>query len=354
VKLQKLRNGDFERQIEFDFLRATEIAALNTLQWLGKGQKEKADEAACDAIRGMFDLIDMCGEVVIGEGIKDEAPGLFQGEKVGTWKEGSPRFEIALDPVDGTTNASKGMPNSLSCIAAAAPEEDNEPCLQDIPAFYMKKLAYPLEVRRAWMQDPSLPIHIDAPIDEVIDVTARILGKEIRDVVVCVLDRPRNEELIETVRRKGAAMRMIMDGDISAAMAPAMHTSNIDLYAGIGGTPEAILSAAGLRCLGGGMRAKIWPRDEEERQSLIAAGWGDRLDKEYMSTDLAHGDNLVFTATGISTSPLLAGVEVKGSIATTHSVIMRAASGTVRYVTAHHNLERKTIHLRSTGTERRV
>ncbi|QDV30482.1 Fructose-1,6-bisphosphatase class 2 [Planctopirus ephydatiae] len=346
--------SDFERQIEFDFLRATEIAALNTLQWLGKGQKEKADEAACDAIRGMFDLMDIRGEVVLGEGIKDEAPGLFKGERVGTWKDGSPRFEIALDPVDGTTNVSKGMPNSLSCIAAAAPTENGEPCLSDIPAFYMKKLAYPLKVRRAWLQDPSLPIHVDAPISDVIDVTARILGKDVRDVVVCVLDRPRNENLIEAVRRKGAALRMIMDGDIAAALAPAMHTSNIDLYAGIGGTPEAILAAAGLRCLGGGMRAKIWPRDDAERQSLIAAGWGDRLDKEYMSRDLARGDNLVFTATGISDSPLLPGVKVRGSTAITHSVIMRARSGTVRFIESHHDLERKTIHLRSTGVEREI
>ncbi len=346
--------SDFERQIEFDFLRATEIGALNTLQWLGKGQKEKADEAACDAIRGMFDLMDIRGEVMIGEGIKDEAPGLFKGEKVGTWKDGSPRFEIALDPVDGTTNVSKGMPNSLSCIATAAPADDDETCLQDIPAFYMNKLAYPLEVRRAWKKDPSLPIHIDAPIGEVIDVTAKILGKDVRDVVVCVLDRPRNGDLIDAVRRKGAALRMIMDGDIGAALAPAMHTSNIDLYAGIGGTPEGILSAAGLRCLGGGMRAKIWPRDDDERKDLIAEGWGDRLDKEYMSRDLARGDNLVFTATGISTSPLLRGVRVRGSIATTHSVVMRARSGTVRFIEGHHNLERKTMHLRSTGSERQV
>jgi fructose-1,6-bisphosphatase II len=266
-----LEQGDFERQVEFDFLRATESAALNTLQWLGKGQKEKADEAACDAIRGTLDLVNICGEVVIGEGIKDNAPGLFKGEKIGSWKDGSPRFEIALDPVDGTTSVSKGMPNSLSCIVAAQ-SQDGEPCLLDIPAFYMKKLAYPLAVRRAWIQDPSLPIHIDAPIEDVIDVTARILGKQVRDVVVCVTDRPRNQDIIEAVRRKGATLRMIMDGDISAAMAPAMHTSTIDLYAGIGGAPETILSAAGLRCLGGGMRAKIWPRDEAEKQSLIAAG----------------------------------------------------------------------------------
>ncbi|MFV0337338.1 MAG: fructose-bisphosphatase class II family protein [Chthoniobacterales bacterium] len=345
------KKPDYERQIEMDFLRATEVAALNTLQWLGKGEKELADAAACDAIRGMFDLVDMRGEVVIGEGIKDEAPGLFKGEKVGTWKEGAPAFDIALDPVDGTTNASKGMPNSLSCIAAAISTEDGEPSLQDIPAFYMNKLAYPLAVRRAWMEDQNLPISIEAPIEEVIDITAKILGKEVRDVVVCVLDRPRNQGFIDAIRKKGAALRMIMDGDIAAAMAPAMHTSSIDLYCGIGGTPEAILSAAGLRCLGGGMRAKIWPRDEAEKQSLITEGWGDRLDKEYMSRDLARGENIVFAATGISSSPLLRGVEVKGSIATTYSVLMRARSGTVRFVEAQHNLTRKTIHLRSTQVE---
>src|SRR5450631_4934132 len=145
---------DIERQIEMDFLRATELAALNTLQWLGKGQKEKADEAACDAIRGMFDLMDISGEVVIGEGIKDEAPGLFKGERVGMWRDGAPRFDVALDPVDGTTNLSKGMPNSISCIAAAIPESGGAPALQDIPAFYLKKLAYPPKVRRAWVNDP--------------------------------------------------------------------------------------------------------------------------------------------------------------------------------------------------------
>jgi hypothetical protein len=175
---------DIERQIEFDFLRATEIAALNTLQWLGKGQKELADAAACDAIRGMFDLIDMRGEIAIGEGIKDEAPGLFKGERVGTWREGAPHFQIALDPIDGTTNVAKGMPNSLSCIAAVQMADDGGSSLLDIPAFYMKKLAYPLEVRQAWIKDPSLPIDVDAPIGDVIEATARILGKEVRDVSV--------------------------------------------------------------------------------------------------------------------------------------------------------------------------
>lgn len=348
------RPADLERQIEMDFLRATELAALNTLQWLGKGQKEKADAAACDAIRGMFDLVDMRGEIAIGEGIKDEAPGLFKGEKVGTWREGSPQFEIAVDPVDGTTNVSKGMPNSISCIAAAGPSEDGKPSLLDSPAFYMKKLAYPLEVRRAWLKDPKLPIDIDAPIEEVIDITAKILGKEVRDVVICVLDRPRNYDLIEAIRRKGAALRMIVDGDIAAALAPAMKTSNINLYAGIGGAPECVLSAAGLRCLGGGMRAKIWPRDDAERAYLIEQGWGDRLDFQYMSKDIARGDHIIFAATGVSSGPLLRGVGVEGTIATTHSVLMRAKSGTIRFVEGLHNLERKTINLRSTQREKRI
>ena len=339
--------SDIQRLVEFDFLRATEIAALNCMQWIGKGDKEAADAAACDAIRGMFDLMEISGEVVIGEGIKDEAPGIFKGERLGLWSPGSPRFDIALDPVDGTTNIGKGMPNSISCIASAMPDGSGEPGLQDIPAFYLKKLAYPDKVRRAWIADPKLPIDVNAPLADVIRITAEILEKNIRDVVVMVLDRPRNQEYIEEIRRCGASLRMIADGDISAALAPALNRSNIDLYAGIGGAPEGVLAAAGLRCLGGGMQARIWPRDEAERRSLIEIGWGDKLERVYRSRDLARGEDILFAATGISDSPLLKGVEVHGSTAITHSVLMRAKSGTVRYLTAEHNLLKKTIHLRS-------
>lgn len=345
------RRHDVQRLIEFDFLRATEIAALHSMQWMGKGNKEAADAAACDAIRGMFDLMDMRGEVVIGEGIKDEAPGLFKGEKVGMWRDGSPRFDIALDPIDGTTNISKGMPNSISCIAAAMPESNGEPALQDIAAFYMKKLAYPPKVRQAWVADPKLPISVDAPLSEVIRITAKILGKSVRDVVVMVLDRPRNQPYIEEVRRTGASLRMIADGDISAALAPALKSSNIDLYVGIGGSPEGVLAAAALRCVGGGMQAKIWPRDEAERKSLVEAGWSDRLDTIWRSKDLARGDEILFAATGISDGPFLKGVEVHGTTAITHSMLMRVKSGTVRYLRSEHNLEKKTIHLRSARKE---
>lgn len=342
---------DVQRLLEFDFLRATEIAALNCMQWMGKGEKEAADAAACDAIRGMFDIADVCGEVVIGEGIKDEAPGIFKGERLGMWRAGSPRFDIALDPIDGTTNLSKGMPNSISCIAAAAPDAPGQSGLQDIPAFYMKKLAYPPEVRNAWVADPSIPISVTTPLEQVIQITAEILNKKVRDVVVMILDRPRNQPFIDQVRRSGASLRMIADGDIAAALAPALRHSNIDLYAGIGGAPEAVLAAAALRCLGGGMQAQIWPRDEAEHRSLIEIGWGERLETIFRSRDLARGDDILFAATGISDSPLLNGVEVHGTTAVTHSVLMRSRSGTVRYLNTEHNLLKKTIHLRSSVSE---
>jgi fructose-1,6-bisphosphatase II len=342
---------DRERLQEFDFLRATEFAALHTLSWVGKGDKVRADEAACDAIRGMFDIMDIRGEVVIGEGIKDKAPGLFKGERVGLWREGAPMFDIAVDPIDGTTNVSKGLPNAISCLAAAARDDGDVNSLQEIPAFYMKKLAYPPEVRAAFVADPKLPIDVNAPIEEVVTVVAKILNKDVRDVVVMLLDRPRNQDLIDAIRRVGASLRMIGDGDIAAALAPALRTSNIDLYAGIGGATEGVLSAAALRCLGGGMQAQIWPRDEEERKALIAAGWGDRLNRVFLSKDMARGQGILFCATGISDSPLLKGVEVQGSTAITHSILMRVKTGTVRFITAHHNLNRKTIRLRSTQTE---
>ena len=348
------KHFDPERIIEFEFLRATEAAALNAMRWLGRGEKECADDAACDAIRGTFDTVDIRGEVVIGEGIKDEAPGLFKGEKVGTWADGAPCFDIALDPVDGTTNVSKGMTNSIACIAAAVPEEGKDSALQDIPAFYMSKLSYPQEVRLAWMADPSLPLSLDVPFEEVIQLTARILKKDVRDVVVMVLDRPRNQGYVEATRGIGAQLRMIADGDIAAALAPAFPRSGIDLYVGIGGSPEGVLSAAAMRCLGGGQQAKIWVNSEEERADLVKEGWGDRLDETFRSKDLAQGTSIIFCATGITDSPLVRGAEVRGRTATTYSVLMRARSRTVRFVEARHNLETKTIRLRSIGGEQKL
>src|SRR5205085_6458290 len=183
-RLPKQNYHDIERIIEMDFLRATEAAALNSLKWLGRGDKEAADAAACDAIRGMFDLMNICGEVVIGEGIKDEAPGIFKGEQLGTWLPGSPRFDIALDPIDGTTNISKGMPNSITCIAAASPEEGVNVALRDIPAFYMMKLAYGPAVVRAMQIAGIETVKIESPIEEILITVAQALNKRVQDVVV--------------------------------------------------------------------------------------------------------------------------------------------------------------------------
>src|ERR1700688_1873996 len=199
-RLPKQNYHDIERIIEFDFVRATEAAALNSLRWLGRGEKEKADAAACDAIRGMFDLMNICGEVVIGEGIKDDAPGIFKGEQLGTWLPGSHKFDLALDPIDGTTNVAKGLPGSICCLAAASPEGNTEASLKDIPTLYMMKLAYGEKVVR-YMQRTGIDIvSIRNPIEEIIPIIAKALRKRVQDLAVVVLDRPRAARLVEAVR----------------------------------------------------------------------------------------------------------------------------------------------------------
>src|SRR6516162_5433674 len=325
-RLPKISYHDIERIIEFDFVRATEAAALNSLRWLGRGDKEAADAAACDAMRGMFDLMNICGEVVIGEGIKDEAPGIFKGEQLGTWVPGSPQFDIAVDPIDGTTNISKGAPNSISCIAAASPEPGVKVALRDVPSFYMSKLAYGPRVIQ-YMQKRGDTLDIDAPIEETLAIVARAVEKRVQDIVVMMLDRPRHKEIVEKIRGCGASLRLIGDGDIAAAMAPALPESEIDLYMGIGGSPEAVLAAAGIKCLGGDMQCKMWPRDNKERKELIDDGYEKEIDRVYSADDLANGKNIIFCATGISDSALLRGVKTKGAAtAVTYSVLMRAKS----------------------------
>src|SRR4051794_15999699 len=217
LRLPKQDYHDIERIIELDFVRATEAAALNSLRWLGRGEKEKADAAACDAMRGMFDLMNICGEVVIGEGIKDDAPGIFKGEQLGTWLPGAPQFDIAIDPIDGTTNISKGAPNSISCIAAASPETGVKVALRDIPAFYMSKLAYGPEVI-AYLEKSGKKIALQDPIDKTVGLVAEALEKRAQDVVVMMLDRPRHKDIVAEIRAAGASLRMISDGDIAAAM----------------------------------------------------------------------------------------------------------------------------------------
>lgn len=349
-KRLSLTARDPERSLEFEFVRATEHAALNCVHWIGRGDKEGADAAACDAINGTFDHIDMRGEVVIGEGQKDEAPGIFLGDKLGTWVAGSPKFNIALDPIDGTTNISKGLPNSISVMAAVlAPEHG--PAMLNIPTFYSEKLAYGPQVAETMRRDKSLAFNLDTPVEEIVEKTARILGKNVHQVVAVVLDRPRHERIIKGVRKVGAALRLISDGDVTAAIAPSLPDSSVDLYLGIGGSPEGVLTAAALRALGGDQQLRMWVRDDEERARIAPDPATKDLKKIFHAEDLVMGSGAIFCATGITSSWLLPGVKLVGRTATTHSILMRARSRTVRYIQAVHDLDHKTIYLRSQPRE---
>jgi fructose-1,6-bisphosphatase II len=337
---------DLERVLEFEFVRATENAALNAIHWLGRGEKEKGDAAACDAIYGVFDNVDIRAEVVIGEGIKDNAPGIFVGEKLGTWREGSPRFNIALDPIDGTTNLSKGMPNSISVIAAAQVPEGTASVMRNLPSYYSYKIAYGPEVAAALARagDPCL---LDMPLPEVLHFAADALGKHVSDVVVMTLDRPRHADIVKAVRETGSGLRMIGDGDITAAVAPSLPASGVDLYVGAGGSPEAVLAAAALKCLGGDMQVRMWFHEEKHRQEIAAQVPPDELHRVFRINDLVVGESALFCATGITDNALVPGIKTIGHRAETHSILMRARSHTVRRIHAVHNLDHKKIPLRS-------
>lgn len=350
---ESLTATDPERSFEFEFVRATENAALNTMHWLGRGQKERADAAACDAISGVFDLVDICGDVVIGEGIKDNAPGIFLGDKLGTWKVGSPHFDIALDPIDGTTNFANGAPNSISVMAASQRPAGASPVLKHLPAFYSMKLAYGPQVVKA-MNGGLEPILLDDPLETTLRRVATALGKRIQDLVVATLNRPRHQEIITEVRRVGSALRLLGDGDITLAVAPSLPDSGVDLFVGIGGSPEGILSAAALKALGGDMLLRMWPRDAEERSKLLDEVGREELERISQVDELVMGDSALFCATGLSDSALLPGVQLIGKKAITHSILMRARSKTVRYLRAVHDLEAKTIHLRSSREDQRL
>jgi fructose-1,6-bisphosphatase II len=337
---------DVERVLEFEFVRATENAALNAIHWLGRGEKEKGDAAACDAIYGVFDILDICGEVVIGEGIKDNAPGIFVGEKLGTWREGSPRFNIALDPIDGTTNLAKGMPNSISVIAAAQLPEGGGNVMRNLPSYYSHKIAYGPAVAAALKHEGDRCL-LDMPLSEVLRFAARALDKHVQDLVVMTLDRPRHADIIRSVREMGAGLRMVSDGDITAAVAPSLPGSGVDLYVGIGGSPEAILTAAALKCLGGDMQVRMWFHEESHRAQIAAMVSPEDLTRVCRVEELVVGESALFCATGISDSTMLTGIRIIGRRAETHSILMRARSRTVRHIHATHDLDHKILPLRS-------
>jgi fructose-1,6-bisphosphatase II len=339
-------SADLERILEFEFVRATENAALTAIKWLGRGEKEKGDAAACDAIYGVFDILDIRGEVVIGEGIKDNAPGIFVGEKLGTWKDGTPRFDIALDPIDGTTNLSKGMPNSISVIAAAQVPDGAPSRMRNLPSYYSNKIAYGPAMAEALAKQGN-PNLLDMPLPDVLHLAAKALGKHVRDLVVMALDRPRHSDIFRDVRATDARLRMISDGDITAAVAPSMPGSGIDLYVGKGGSPEAVLAAAALKCLGGDMQVRMWFHDEAHRAEIYAKMPKEDIERTYRVDDLVVGESALFCATGISDSPLLSGIRSQGHRLETHSILMRARSRTVRHIHAIHDFDHKIVPLRS-------
>lgn len=341
---------DQERLVGLEFIRATEAAALNAYKWMGKGDKESADFAACDAIRGLFDTVAISGTVTIGEGAKDQAPGIFKGEKLGTWCPGSIRMAIAVDPIDGTTIVSKGLPGAISVIAAATcenPDDDPNKLLADIPSFYMNKISFGPRVKHG----PGR-IRLDNTVQDNLEIIALKLGKRVQDLTVVVLDRPRHERLIHDIRRAGAAIRLISDGDIAGAIAPSLPGSGVDVYMGTGGSPEAVLAAAGIKCLGGEILAQMWPRDDAERKALKDQGLSDAdLSRVYTADDLARGNRILFAATGISDSTLLKGIRYEDTHVITYSILMRAKNQTVRYIKTVHNLDMKMIRLRSDRQE---
>jgi fructose-1,6-bisphosphatase II len=337
---------DLERLVGMEFMRATEDAALAGYGWMGKGDKEAGDAAASDAIRGHFDSVAISGLVTIGEGIKDDAPGIFKGDKLGTWEAGTLRMAIALDPIDGTTIVSKGLPGAISVIAAATCASDSDDpmtMLADIPSFYMQKLSVGPQV----VEGPG-QVRLDNSVQDNLEIIALKLGKRVNELTVVILDRPRHDKLVREVRAAGATIRMISDGDIAAAIAPSLPGSGVDVYMGIGGSPEAVLAAAGIKCLGGEIFARMHPRDDAERKSLLGSGLSDAdLARVYRANDLARGDGIIFAATGISDSALLRGIRFDGRRAVTTSMLMRAQYRTIRYIRTHHDLDQKVFHSRA-------
>ena len=313
-----------DRNLAFDLARVTEAAALAAGRWVGRGDKEAADQAAVDAMRLVLNNIDMDGVVVIGEGEKDEAPMLFNGEQLGTGVP--PEVDIAVDPIDGTTLTAKGLPGALAVVALAERGTMYNPS----HLVYMNKIAVGPEARDM--------IDINASVKVNIRRVARALRKEPRDITVMVLDRPRHAQLISEIRATGARILLISDGDVAAAIATAQEDSGVDMMMGIGGSPEAVIAAAALKCMGGDMQCKLWPRNDDERDLAIQEGID--LDRVLTIDDLVQGDNVFFAATGITSGALLRGVRYFGGGATTQSLVMRSRSGTIRMINSRHRLEK--------------
>ncbi len=315
-----------ERELSLEFVRVTEAAALASGRLMGRGDKEAADQAAVDAMRSVFDTVHINGTVVIGEGEKDEAPMLYVGEKLGIANE--PLVDVAVDPLEGTNLVAKGLPNALSVVAIAP-----KGCLLKAPdVFYMDKIAVGPRARGC--------IELDAPVVENLKAVAKAMDREVRDLTAIILERPRHEKLIKEIREAGARVKLISDGDVSAAIATCIGTSGVDILFGIGGAPEGVIAAAALKILGGDMQCRLIPKGGEKETHHGKMGFDDPY-RLLQLDDLARGEDLFFAATGITDGDMLSGVRYSGQTAETHSLVMRGITRTIRNVYATHRLERK-------------
>jgi len=313
-----------DRNLALEVVRVTEAAALSAATLMGRGDEKAADQAAVDAMRRALNGLAIEGTVVIGEGERDEAPMLFIGEKVGS---GGPKVDIALDPLEGTTITAKGGHNALAVVAMAA-----EGGFLNAPDVYMDKIAVGVGL-------PEGVIDLDAKPEQNLRELAKARKVEVSDIVACILDRPRHADLIARVRSAGARIMLISDGDVSGVIATSRPDSGVDIYLGSGGAPEGVLAAAALRCIGGQMQGRLLFRNDDERAR--AKKWGvTDLNRKYGMLDMAKGD-VMFAATGVTDGPMLRGVRRSRAGATTHSMVMRSKTGTVRIIEAQHNFERK-------------
>jgi fructose-1,6-bisphosphatase II len=315
-----------DRNLALELVRVTEAAAMAAGRWVGRGDKNDADEVAVNAMRVMIASIGMNGTVVIGEGEKDNAPMLYNGEKVGDGT--GPECDVAVDPIDGTTLTAKGMNNAISVLAVSPRGSMYDPSA----VFYMEKLATGPEAADV--------VDIRLPVAENIQRVAKAKGSSPEDVTVVLLDRPRHEELAAEIRKAGARIKYILDGDVAGAIMAARPDTGIDLLLGIGGTPEGIIAACAMKCIGGTIQGRLWPTSDEERQRALDAG--HNLDPDFVlcTDDLVTGDDCFFVATGITDGELMRGVRYRGGGATTHSLVMRSRSGTIRSITSEHRLSK--------------
>ncbi|MEU3251904.1 class II fructose-bisphosphatase [Streptomyces sp. NPDC006997] len=313
-----------DRNLALELVRVTEAAAMAAGRWVGRGDKNGADGAAVRAMRTLVSTVSMNGVVVIGEGEKDEAPMLFNGERVGDGT--GPECDIAVDPIDGTTLTAKGMPNAIAVLAAAERGSMFDPSA----VFYMDKLVTG--------PDAADFVDINAPVSVNIRRVAKAKRATPEDVTVVILDRPRHQGIIEEIRATGARIKLISDGDVAGSILALREGTGIDLLLGIGGTPEGIISACAVKCLGGTIQGKLWPKDDDERQRAVDAGHD--LDQVLTTEDLVTGENVFFVATGITDGELMRGVRYRSETATTDSIVMRSKSGTVRRIDSEHRLSK--------------